>query len=374
MVGKAATQNGWPRGARKNLPQGSTMNRLSVLSDSHADADYLRQELAGIFEVRLVDFEQIPASKPDHYTVVDVDLRDTDRLLHLKKWMKSKPVDGKMIFITDRDSRIETMRAYAVGATDVLHRPIDPKDLLKMLWTDFTALSDGGSDFSTEAPQGVAAAHDSLHRIFSSACLGGPIDQTVINSASNAVVSEIESQGLASWIDTVRKHHSQTYQHCLLVTGLAVAFGQRIGLSQTDRNRLSFAGMLHDVGKARIPVAILEKPGPLDADEMAVMREHPQLGRDALGTAPGLQPEMIDMVIHHHEYLDGSGYPHKLQASEISDLVRMITIADVFGALLERRSYKPPMSGEKAYQILLDMGPKLDQDLVRAFLPISQAG
>ena len=78
------------------------------------------------------------------------------------------------------------------------------------------------------------------------------------------------------------------------------------------------------------------------------------------------------MVVHHHEYLDGSGYPHGLRASEISDLVRMITISDVFGALIERRSYKPPMTGQAAYQILLDMGPKIDQALVRAFRPVAQ--
>jgi len=89
---------------------------------------------------------------------------------------------------------------------------------------------------------------------------------------------------------------------------------------------------------------------------------------------PGLPTDMLDMVVHHHEYLDGSGYPHGLHASEISDLVRMITIADVFGALIERRSYKPPMSGSAAYQTLVDMGPKLDQDLVRAFQPVAQLG
>jgi HD-GYP domain-containing protein (c-di-GMP phosphodiesterase class II) len=117
----------------------------------------------------------------------------------------------------------------------------------------------------------------------------------------------------------------------------------------------------------------LEKPGPLDADELAVMRQHPLLGLEALKTVPGLQPEMLDMVVHHHELLDGSGYPHGLQASEIPDLVRAMTIADIFGALIERRSYKPPMSGEAAYQILKDMGPKLDRDLVREFQPISRA-
>ena len=79
------------------------------------------------------------------------------------------------------------------------------------------------------------------------------------------------------------------------------------------------------------------------------------------------------MVVHHHEYLDGSGYPHGLNARELTDLVRTITIADIFGALIERRSYKPPMSGEAAYKILKDMSTKLDPDLVREFQPISAA-
>ena len=125
--------------------------------------------------------------------------------------------------------------------------------------------------------------------------------------------------------------------------------------------------MLHDIGKARIPISILEKPGPLDKDEMAVVRKHPEYGLDALKSVPGIDKDMLDMVLHHHEHLDGMGYPHGLQASEISDLVRIMTISDIFGALIERRSYKEPLSGKVAYQILLDMGPKLDKDLVREF-------
>jgi len=193
-----------------------------------------------------------------------------------------------------------------------------------------------------------------------------------VQSASFPVVEELEAQGLSSWVDAVRTHHSQTYQHSLLVTGVAAAFGVQIGLSRKDRQRLSFAGMLHDIGKARIPLAILEKPGPLNDHEMAVMRKHPEYGLEALGSDCVLPSETLDMIVHHHEFLDGSGYPHGLRGKEISDLVRITTISDIFGALIEGRSYKPPLSGEAAYQILLDMGPKLDTDLVRAFKFVSR--
>ena len=97
------------------------------------------------------------------------------------------------------------------------------------------------------------------------------------------------------------------------------------------------------------------------------MQKHPQYGLDALKSTSGIDQEMTDMVLHHHEYLDGSGYPHGLQRNEISDFVRMITISDIFAALVEKREYRPPMHSRAAYQILLDMDPKLDKDLVREF-------
>jgi len=78
------------------------------------------------------------------------------------------------------------------------------------------------------------------------------------------------------------------------------------------------------------------------------------------------------MVVHHHEYLDGSGYPDGIAGREVADLVRLMTISDIFGALVERRSYKPPLSGESAYQMLLDIDGKLDKDLVREFRPVSR--
>jgi HD-GYP domain-containing protein (c-di-GMP phosphodiesterase class II) len=81
---------------------------------------------------------------------------------------------------------------------------------------------------------------------------------------------------------------------------------------------------------------------------------------------------MLEIVMNHHELLDGSGYPRGLSGSEISDLTRVVTIADIFGALIEYRTYKPPIAAQDAYQVLVDMGPKLDRDILRAFKPLSR--
>jgi putative nucleotidyltransferase with HDIG domain len=348
------------------------MNRLSILTDSSVKSEDIRQPLAGMFEIQFIGFDDIQDAAPDQYTIVDVNQNDAARLLELKDWLKRKPKNGTTIFVVGTNARIESVRANAVGATDIIHRPINGKTLVTKLLGDFSSLADEPPEFANEKSEGIASAYEALQDIFSSACLGGSLNSTMINAASEPIIHHIETEGLASWIDTVRKHHSQTYQHSLLVTGTAVGFARQLGLSHADREQLSFAGMLHDIGKARIPVAILEKPGPLDKDELALMRQHPQFGLEALESVPEIQKEMIDMVVHHHECLDGSGYPHGLMAEKISDLVRIVTISDIFAALIERRSYKPPLSAEAAYQIMLNMGPKLDKDLLREFRFVSQ--
>jgi putative nucleotidyltransferase with HDIG domain len=343
------------------------VNQLSIFVDDSTDTEAIRRQLAGVFELRFRPLDRIQDLTPEPYLVFDIDMHDGRHLLEIKEWLKRKPKDGKVVFVIDETSRSEKIQAHALGATDVIHRPIDGKALLTLLWGDFDSLARDASDAALRSIPTVAPAFDALENVFSSACLGAPLDLKKVHSAGEVLIDCIESEGLGSWISTVRKHHSLTYQHSLVVTGVAVAFGQHLGFSKKDCQRLSFAGMLHDIGKARIPVAILEKPGPLDKDELMVMRKHPEYGLDALKSVSGVDQDMTDMVLHHHEHLDGMGYPHGLKAGQISDLVRIMTISDIFGALIERRSYKEPISGGVAYQILVDMGPKLDKDLVREF-------
>jgi putative nucleotidyltransferase with HDIG domain len=346
------------------------MNRLVVISDSVDDATAIGGQLAGLFEVQCYHRHDVAPAKPGEYTIVDIDLANSSNLFGLGQWLKCGPQNRKVIFAVDRGIRHQVVQAYAIGATDLVSRPIDRTTLLKKL------LGDAAPELpaeSADGADGIAAGTAALHQMFAAARSGTAPDLRSIDTSGEAIVGHIRAGGLAPWIETVRKHHSQTYQHCLLVTGVAVTFGRTLGFSGSDQHKLAVAGLLHDIGKARIPLAILEKPGRLDDDEMAVMRRHPQFGLDALQDVHGLDPQMLDMVVHHHEYLDGSGYPHGLAAAAISDLVRIMTIADVFGALIERRAYKPPLVAEAAYAILREMGLKLDVDLVREFRTVVDA-
>jgi HD-GYP domain-containing protein (c-di-GMP phosphodiesterase class II) len=120
-----------------------------------------------------------------------------------------------------------------------------------------------------------------------------------------------------------------------------------------------------------MPVAILDKPGPLTEDEMTQMREHPRRGFEALAAQGGFPPEMLDVVLHHHEFLDGTGYPNGLRGNQISDIVRLTTIVDIYAALVEKRAYRLQHTHARAFSMMEDMGDRLDRHLLQAFRPIA---
>jgi HD-GYP domain-containing protein (c-di-GMP phosphodiesterase class II) len=144
-----------------------------------------------------------------------------------------------------------------------------------------------------------------------------------------------------------------------------------LGMAKPDIERLYSAAMFHDIGKAKIPLSVLDKPGRLDAEERALIETHPAAGYEVLKGNAGISPEVLDAVRHHHEYLDGSGYPDALCAASISDVVRILTIADIFAALIEHRHYKPTMPREKAFEIIQSLQGKLERPLVAAFRDVA---
>jgi putative nucleotidyltransferase with HDIG domain len=186
-----------------------------------------------------------------------------------------------------------------------------------------------------------------------------------------AIADRVAEDGVSAWLDTVRDHHEGTYQHCLLVAGVTADFGLSLGFGTQDMERLGLAAMLHDIGKANIPLAVLDKQGRLTEEERKLIETHPAIGSDALGNNPGISSEILDAVRHHHEYLDGSGYPDGLCGESIPDLTRILTVCDIFAALIERRSYKPTMPREKAFEILRSMHEKLEMPLVSAFRKVA---
>ena len=249
-------------------------------------------------------------------------------------------------------------------------QPVSQLQLLKQL-ADADAPPIAPSEPSSGAQEAATAGAASIASMFSAVISGAPIDVAAARDAGSRIADSIAEDGLANWLTTVRRHHEGTYQHCLLVTGVAVDFGLSLGMSRADVERLYSAAMFHDIGKARIPLAILDKPGRLDDRERALIETHPAAGYDVLTGTTGITPEILDAVRHHHEYLDGSGYPDGLCADSIADIVRILTISDIFAALIEARTYKPTMPRATAYEILMGMKGKLEGPLVEAFREVA---
>ena len=162
-----------------------------------------------------------------------------------------------------------------------------------------------------------------------------------------------------------------TSGHCERLAGYATAVGSALELREDDLATLRRAGYLHDVGKIGIPDAILFKAGPLTADEYTLMKRHPLMGETLCGRFQSLAA-VRPIVRHHHERLDGSGYPDGLRGAEIPLLTRIITIVDTFDALTTRRTYREAMSSAFAYKTLRDgaLAGWWDRTLVETFIEL----
>ena len=185
-------------------------------------------------------------------------------------------------------------------------------------------------------------------------------------------MAAIAEGGIRQWLDVVWTYDEATYQHCLLVTGLAAEFAASLQFARNDQENVTRAALLHDLGKAKIPLAILNKPGALTGEEIAIMRTHAKIGYELLRGQREYEPETLEVVLRHHELLDGSGYPDGLAGPQINDLVRLVTICDVYAALIERRPYKKAMDPASAFKILKEMEGKLEGALVRAFSQVAE--
>lgn len=300
--------------------------------------------------------------------MVDADLRKEVRVEQIKLVLQKLSCLSERLFVVEKHVHHMVAQAFALGATAVVSRPREIIFKLKQIEVAEKAALTDFAITTREIADGAAA----FASMFSAAQGGKPINLSDAERATSEIIDSIVLNGLGAWLDDVRRYHEGTYQHCLLVTGVAVGFALDIGFSGLDVKRLGMAATLHDIGKARIPLSILDKPGRLDPAEEEIMRRHPVIGCELLkDTSSGVSPEILDGVRHHHEYLDGSGYPDGLTASEISDLVRLLTISDIFAALIESRPYSPPISRQDAYKILCGMDGKLERPLVKAFRNIA---
>jgi putative nucleotidyltransferase with HDIG domain len=353
----------------------SPKRRLLLASDRSDQSSELATILQSLGEVDTISTSDIPDAPAGHFSgiVVDINLRSSESVQQVRNKLRAEAYRSMpRLFVLADALHHGSMQAWALGATDTISRPFDADGILQRIRSAFP--DSNGFDTTTSGKAlntGIAAAHAVMVKIFEKLPEGIPLTFSDIVKAENQILKAIKQSSLREWLATVGRHHTHSYRHCLFVTGFAVAFAQHLGMREDDQRRLARAALLHDVGKAFVPVAILDKPGKLTDEEMRVIRMHPRLGYDALAAEGGFPPEMLDVVLHHHECLDGSGYPNGLRGNQLSDIVRLTTIVDIHAALVEKRAYRLPFTHAKAFAIMERMHGKLDQHLLQAFRPVA---
>ena len=349
--------------------------RLLLASDNHEQSRELERILQSVGEVDTVSTSDLPDTAADQISgiVVDINLRSAESVQRVRNKLRHESYRAMpRLFVLADALHHGSMQAWALGATDTISRPFDAAGILQRIRAAFP--DSHGFDATNRGKtlnRGVAAAHEVMVKIFHKLPAGEPLKFNDIVQAENKILKALKHSSLREWLTTVGCHHADTFRHCLFVTGFAVAFAQHLGMREDDQRRLVRAALLHDVGKAFIPKAILNKPGLLNEEEMGEIRKHPRLGYEALVAQGDFPPEMLDVVLHHHEFLDGTGYPDRLQAEQISDIVRLTTIVDIYAALVESRPYRLPFTHAKAFSMMEKMQGKLDMHLLHAFRPVT---
>ena len=214
-----------------------------------------------------------------------------------------------------------------------------------------------------------ANAKQAVISMFSEARMGRAVDA----SSAPGLVSEIADSvtrnpsALIS-LARIKTADEYTFMHSVAVCALMVGLARQMGLNDEATQQAGLAGLLHDLGKAHIPLEILNKPGKLSDAEFALMRGHPGAGH-ALLQGQGLPAPVLDACLHHHEKIDGTGYPHRLPAEQITTLARMAAICDVYDAITSDRPYKAGWDPAESLRRMAEWTrDHLDQRLYQAFV------
>lgn len=273
----------------------------------------------------------------------------------LLREIKLKHQDLAVILVTgapDIDAALEAMR---LGAYDHLSKPLNLAALeitvdraleKKRLVEENREYQRNLESMVKERTKQLSDANEDLRRLFTGS----------IKALAQALEAKDE----------------YTQGHSARVAEESVNIAKYLSLPDTDVQRMWLAGYLHDIGKIGIKEAVLNKPGKLDEEEWHLIQQHPVVAGKILGPISELS-DIIDIIVHHHERYDGSGYPDGIEGGSIPLGARILTVADAYDALTSRRPYREALSSEEALRILGECsGTQFDPVIMRAFLDLKQ--
>lgn len=189
------------------------------------------------------------------------------------------------------------------------------------------------------------------------------------NSIANDLMKAInDNAAIAVDINALKTSDEYTFKHSVDVATMSMIIAKKQGLSKDDVYNIGVAGLLHDMGKSKIPLEILNKPGKLDDEEFAVMKQHPVLGYEILKEKKDFSKPISLAVLQHHEKMNGRGYPMGVAANKIINYAKILSVADVYDALVTERPYKKAFTQRTAVEMIMSMTEELDITAMKSFL------
>ncbi|HEX7029579.1 MAG TPA: HD-GYP domain-containing protein [Gammaproteobacteria bacterium] len=221
------------------------------------------------------------------------------------------------------------------------------------------------------ATQSFRRSTDGVIRFFNDMRLGKSIETEDAKVVVSELVTTISSNvNTALWLTNLRNQHEATASHCLNVSILALAFARHLGYSHEQLEEVGMGALLHDLGIARVPNNILNKPGNLTEEEFEIVKKHPRDGFNVLKLTREIPKGALDIVLRHHERVNGSGYPEGLKDEEIAEAVRVVAIADMYDSMTSERVYRKAMTPQDALTAMhkraeADFGKRLMEEFIK---------
>ena len=179
----------------------------------------------------------------------------------------------------------------------------------------------------------------------------------------------IDERKIKFLLDCLKQHSIETYEHSIRVGDLCASFAKYLGLTEEEIQTVKIGGLLHDVGKIKIPPTLLHKEGKFTDEEYEFIKKHTEYGVVILKEMGINEEDILNLVLYHHERIDGLGYLNGKKDDEIPFLVKILTICDSYDAMNSVRSYRNKLPQEQIRnELLLNAGTQFDKKLVDSFL------
>lgn len=186
---------------------------------------------------------------------------------------------------------------------------------------------------------------------------------------ANDLMSAIENNdAVAIDIGALKTSDEYTFKHSVDVATIAMVLAKQQGFSKKQIHEIGVCGLLHDIGKTKVPLEILNKPGRLDDDEFAIMKQHSVYGYKMIKDRPEYTPAISLGILQHHEKINGKGYPMNVSADKITKYAKILSVADIYDALVTERPYKKAFSQRAAVEMIMSMTNELDMSAMQSFL------